>query len=126
MSSVEDLEDQEDKPHVGWVPRVLQGGKGPPEPPVDNWVAAYEIGTTFLSRLVQSRDCDYELFRVEFKDLPDVMVLTWELPDGKVLHKYIEPAIFSKMFIRGKILGVVKEPQEEVKEDTDGNSNRTD
>lgn len=105
--------------------RVATGGKGPPEEPTTNWVAEYEVGTTFCTMKRSSQDCDFELFYVLFKSLPEVMLLKWQLCDGKILDKYVDPVTFSKLFKPGVILGVIK--PEASKEDTeDGNSNRSD
>lgn len=95
--------------------RVATGGKGPPEEPSEDWLSAYEVGTTFVSIKRNNRDGDFELFHLLFK-LPDVVLLKWELCDGKLLDKYVAPAVFSRVFKPGVILGVAK--LETSKEDT--------
>lgn len=111
-------EEQEDELRETKYPkfRILTGGKGPPEPPGENWLAEYESGTTFVSMRINNRDGDYELFHVSFKSLPDVMLLQWQLPDGKIWDRYVDPEVFSKLFKRGVVLGVIKRNE-------DGNSN---
>lgn len=107
--------------------RVLTGGKGPPEPPDDgvNWLAEYVVGTTFVARHRNSKEVDFNLYHVLFKSLPGVVLLKWELPDGKMLDYYVDPQRFSKQFVSPVILGVVQ--LEASQEDTNnGNSNRTD
>lgn len=108
--------------------RVLTGGKGPPEGPVDNWLAEFEVGTTFVARHRNSNEVDYNLYYVLYKDLPEVILLKWQLPDGKVLDYYVDPVRFSKLFPEKKILSVIKpeEPQQEAEVSEDGNSNRSD
>lgn len=110
-----------------WHPRVITGGKGPPEPPDKdghNWLADLEAGTTFVARSRNSKEVDLNLYHVIFVSLPDVMLLKWVLPDGKVLDYYVDPARFSKQFENHTVLGVMK--QETSEEDEDGNDHRTD
>lgn len=110
-------------PHL----RVATGGKGPPEGPVDNWLAEYEVGTTFVARHRNSKDVDYNQYYVMFKALPEVVLLKWILPDGKLLDYHVDPVRFSKAFPEHVILGVIKqeEPQKEAEVSENGNSNRT-
>lgn len=122
MSVAEDRDEElrETKyPHL----RLLTGGKGPPDGPVDNWLAEYEEGTTFVARHRNSNEVDYNLYHVLFKSLPKVVLLKWQLPDGKMLDYYVDPVRFSRLFPEHVILGVVKqvtegdakqEPQKEV------------
>lgn len=107
-------------PHL----RLLTGGKGPPEGPVDNWLAEYEVGTTFVARHKNSNEVDYNLYYVLYKDLPEVVLLKWQLPDGKVLDYYVDPVRFSKVFPEKKILSIQKpeEPQKEAKVSEDGST----
>ena len=86
---------------------ILTGGKGPPSEPTDDWLSAFEVGTTFVSMPQVTYDVDYELFFVVHKQ-PEVVLLKWILPDGKVWDKYVHPASFSKKFKPGVILGVNK------------------
>lgn len=111
-------------PHL----RVATGGKGPPEGPVDSWLAEFEVGTTFVARHRNSNEVDYNLYYVLYKDLPEVMLLKWQLPDGKVLDYYVDPVRFSRLFPERKILGVQKpeEPQQEAEVSENGNSDRSD
>jgi hypothetical protein len=66
-----------------------------------------------------------------FKWDDEVVLLKWELPDGKILDYYVNPAKFSKKFEDPYVLGVVKIPKPEELEqqaegEEDGNSNRPD
>ncbi len=107
--------------------RVATGGKEPPGPsdPIHNWLADYEVGTTFVARHKNSKDVDYNLYRVIFKWLPEVVLLKWQLPDGKLLDYYVDPERFSKDFKNPSILGIVK-PPEEVEDNGNKQRNRTD
>lgn len=98
-------------PHL----RVATGGKGPPDDPVDNWLAELEVRTAFVARHRNSNEVDYNQYYVLFKALPEVVLLKWILPDGKLLDYYVDPVRFSKMFPEHVILGVDKqeEPQQE-------------
>lgn len=101
--------------------RLLQGGKGPSEPPAGhNWLADIEPGTTFVCRSKLSKEVDLNLYHVVFRSLPDVVLLAWRLPDGKMLDYYVDPERFSKQFEKVTILG--QQPVA-IEEDDDGNSN---
>jgi len=105
--------------------RVLTGGKGPPEPPpVNNWLAELAVGTTFVAReRTMKQQLDYNLYHVLFKDLPKVMLLTWKLPDGKLLDCYVDPQRFSNRMELGVVLGIeteAEQPPKEVSYDPDG------
>lgn len=95
---------------------VATGGKGPPEEPADafNWLAELEAGSVFLARARASKEVDYNLYRVVFRSLPEMVFLEWRFPDGKTLDYYVDPVRFSKMMELGKVLG--QPPIEEVQE----------
>lgn len=115
MSTVEDLEEQEDKPHVGWVPKVLTGGKGPPEAPTSNWLSTLLPGTYFQCR--QNKfSVDFEMYAVIFVTEQGNYLLKWEMPDGKVWDRRVDPSMFSKHYREYEVLGVfpIKPPTEEV------------
>lgn len=129
MNVAEELEDTELRETKYPRFRVATGGKGPPEPPEekDNWLSDYECGTTFVSMRINSKDCDFELFTVVFKDIPEkpnVMLLKWFLPDGKIWDKYVEPKTFSKMFKRGVVLGVIRNEVEDGNRSSDWPDNK--
>lgn len=102
-------------PHL----RVAAGGKGTPEGPVDNWLADLEPRTMFVARHRNSNDVDYNQYYVLFKSLPEVVLLKWILPDGKLLDYYVDPVRFSKMFPEHVILGVDKEPNQEPQQEAE-------
>jgi hypothetical protein len=86
--------------------RVLQGGKGPPEEPSEDWLSTYVPGTTFVARERNSKNVDFNLYHVIYvKD--GVTLLKWELPDGKLLDYYVDPKRFSSRFVDPVILGIV-------------------
>lgn len=89
--------------------RILTGGKGPPELPEKNWLADLVPGTTFVARDRNSKEVDSNLYHVLFISLPEVVLLKWELPDGKLLDYYVDPERFSKRFELRKILGIIKQ-----------------
>lgn len=98
-----------------WVPRVIAGGKGPTD--TLNWLADYAVGTTFVSRNRNAKEVDLNLYHVIFKSLPSVVLLKWQLPDGKILDYYVDPLRFSKQFEPGTILGVMVEETNEHNQD---------
>jgi len=106
MSNVEELEEREDQPHAGWVPKVITGGKGPPEAPSEDWLTPLEQFTTFVCRQ-NSNTTDGELYHLQFKGTQFYLLL-WELPDGKVWSRYVHPASFCKQHKEYEILGVIK------------------
>lgn len=121
MSAVENIEDEfkdTKYPHL----RVATGGKGPPDGPVDNYLAEFEVGTTFVARQRNS-EVDYNLYYVLYKDLPEVVLLKWQLPDGKVLDYYVDPVRFSRLFTEKKILSVIKPKQEEPQQEAEVSEN---
>lgn len=124
MSVAEDVEEQRLRATKYPKLHVLTGGKGPPDDPTDghNWLGEYVPGTTFVSMRRSSKDCDYELFHVVFTT-PEVFLLQWVLPDGKIWDKHVDPVGFSKLMKPGVILGIHK--PEASKEDTDDERNRT-
>lgn len=120
MSMAESIEEElrdTKYPHL----RVATGGKSPPEGPVNNWLAELEVRTAFVARHRNSNEVDYNQYYVLFKALPEVVLLKWILPDGKLLDYYVDPVRFSKMFPDYVILGIDKEEaQEEPEVRTDG------
>lgn len=118
MTNIELLEENEGRRSHGrtFYPRLrlLQGGKGPPEPPGEdvNWLADFDVGTTFTCRDKRSQEVELNLYSVLFKDR-DVIVLAWKLPDGKVLDYPVDPVRFSKKNEHVTILGLTPVAREE-------------
>ncbi len=129
MSNVEELEELQDGPHkevrTPWVPRVIQGGKGPPEGPVENWVAELEVGTTFVAQ-PKSSSGEMNLYCVRFKSLPEVILLAWRLPDGNILDMYFNPEGFCRLHGTYKILGTQPVSNEENENDERDNIQSSD
>lgn len=107
---------EEDTKEVGNAPklRLLQGGKGPSEPPGDShdWLSELDVGTTFTCRSKQSQEVDLNLYHIQFKN-NDVILLVWRLPDGKMLDYYVDPKRFSKKNEHVTILGTQPVADEE-------------
>jgi hypothetical protein len=106
--------------------RVATGGRMPPEGPTEppdafNWLSGMDVGVTFVASPRGSNSFEFNLYHVLFK-LPEVILLKWILPDGKMLDHYVDPVLFSKRFNPGVILGKQEAPEG----DKDGNSNRSD
>ena len=120
MVTAEDIrEDDPNRPiQKPWTPRVIRGGKGPPEPPKDDWLLKLEAGTTFVTRPKSSQEVDLNLYHLLFQG-DGFTLLKWEMPDGKLWDYYVDPVRFSTKFIPGIILGIFKG-------DPNGDSNRTD
>lgn len=126
MTNVEEVEEQELR-HTRFPKfRVLTGGKGPPDEPTDDWLSEYSVGTTFVCRHRNSKNVDLNLYHVIFKSLPGVVLLKWELPDGKLMDYYVDPERFSKQMEAPTILGVINIEAAKADGEEDGNSDRTD
>lgn len=127
MTSTEELEDREDQPHTGWVPKVIQGGKGPPEEPTDDWLTPLEVHTTFVCRQNKTT-VDGELYHILFKG-EEFFLLKYYLPDGKIWDRYVNPKSFCKVYKEYEVLGIHKqevlEAPEEI-EDEPEQRDRTD
>lgn len=108
----------EEKSPEAWTPRVITGGKGPPQPPTNDWLKDLSAGTTFVARANENY-VDYELYHVVFKTL-DAVLLKWELPDGKYWDRFVNSKEFSRRYRDYIILGVQQQEEE------NGNGNRAD
>ncbi len=82
--------------------RLLQGGKGGPP---SNWLADLKAGDVFVARARASKDVDYNMYRVVFRSLPQMVFLEWKFPDGKTLDYYVDPERFSRIMELGLVLG---------------------
>lgn len=109
MTMIEDTE--EDKPHVGWKPRVVRGGKGPPEGPVTDWLSGLEEDTVFVCS--EKNNFQGNLFKVIHKRSKFTLVQLMEVEDTYV-DKYVNNFEFTKKFPEYEVLGVDKPPTEEV------------
>jgi len=123
MSTAEDHDEHKSKP---WTPRVITGGKGPPDfpgPPVDNWLTNLPIGTTFTAQ-PKSSSAEKNLYSVVFHSVSgETTLLMWKLPDGKVLDMYFNPESFCRMHFSPDILGTIpteKQEEDDGKRDPDG------
>ena len=117
MSDVEALEDQADQPHVGWVPRTITGGKGPAEPPSDDWLSLLKKGTVFSCKF-NGKDVDCEVYGITFKHSKTVILFN-ALGTGPV--RAVDPVEFCRRY---KKFEVLEEGQEVPEEDNNGNSIR--
>lgn len=126
MTNTEELEEQEDQPHVGWKPKVITGGKGPPDEPTTDWMSALSAGTTFVCRQNTST-VDGELYMLVFKG-EQFFLLKYCLPDGKIWDRYVSPKSFCKIYKEYEVLGIKQEEQKapEGDEDVHEQRNRTD
>lgn len=82
--------------------KLLQGGK---DGPIHNWLAELQAGDVFAARARASKEVDWNLYRVVFRSLPELVLLEWKFPDGKCLDYYVDPMRFSKVMELGKVLG---------------------
>jgi hypothetical protein len=103
-----------------WIPRIITGGKGPPGPPgTPNWVSTLPINTTFVAQPKNS-SAEMNLYCIFFSD-PEVLGLTWRLPDGKMLDMYFNPQGFCNIHSSWKVLGTIPVDNEEQENEPDSN-----
>jgi len=108
MSNVEELEDQADQPHVGWLPKVITGGKGPSEPS-DNWLSSLAKGAVFSCKL-RGNDVDCEVYGISFKHAKTIILFN-ALGTGPV--RAVDPVEFCRRYKKYEILEVGGELPEE-------------
>lgn len=133
MSVAEDIEERELRVTKYPKLRVLTGGKGPPEPPKTghNWLSEQVKGTVFLCR-ANDKQVDFELYLMLFNS-EKFCLIQWQMPDGKVWDRRVDPSLFSNTHRDFEVLQVYnldkeKEPSKEGDGETDGHDerNRTD
>lgn len=121
MSAVEDLEDQEDTPHAGWVPRVIKGGKGPPEGPAEDYLADMEPMTVFVS---SGKDqTDGNLFKLIWKGRKFCLLQLTINED--TFERYVQSKVFCKQLPVYEILAI-ENPQQEGEDNEPEQRDRTD
>lgn len=125
MSVMEQVEEQELRETKYPLLRVLTGGKGPPEEPTTNWLKDFIVGTVFACR-VNKNTVDWEMYHLVHK-FERIYLLMWELPDGKVWERRVDPIIFSKLYKDFEVIAIQKKEELEALEgETNGDSNRPD
>lgn len=132
MSMVESVEEQELRVTKYPQLRVLTGGKGPPEEPSTNWLKDFQIGTVFACR-ASVNTVDWEMYYLIHK-FEKIYLLKWELPDGKIWERRVDPVLFCKQHKDYEVIAVQEpltitesDPIIEAPEgDGNGNSDRPD
>jgi len=118
MSAVENINPEKEPVPASWVPRVITGGKGPPEGPPpsgeSNWLVTLPVDTVFVAQPRGSAEMN--LYNVQYAS-PECYLLIWRLPDGKMLDMYYNPEDFCKMMKTYKVLGSL--PIQEETNDSD-------
>jgi len=106
MSVAEDIETEELRATKYPKLRVLTGGKGPPEPPVTspNWLSTLKRGTVFICR-ANDKQVDYELYFMLYKS-DSFCLIQWQMPDGKVWDRRVDPVLFSNQHKNYEVLQV--------------------
>jgi hypothetical protein len=124
MSVAEDIEEDTLKPTKYPKLRVLTGGKGPPEPPKTghNWLSTLEKGTIFICR-ANDKQVDFELYLLLYKS-DTFALIQWQMPDGKVYDRRVDPVLFCNNHRDYEVLQVYKINEE--KEEPQGSDGETD
>lgn len=124
MTVIEDQEEQR-KP---WIPRVITGGKGPPETPSENWLASLPVRTQFVCRL-NNKTIDWEMCFLYHK-FEEIYLLKIEMPNGDHYERRVDPQLFSNLYRDYRVIHIYPpikiEEIEAPKGDDNGNSYRTD
>lgn len=115
MSEVTNIDPEKEPVPRSWTPRVITGGKGPPEGPREpgdafNWLVDLPVGTTFVAQPRGSSEMN--LYHVQYAS-EDCYCLVWRLPDGKMLDMYYNPEDFCKNMKSHKVLGSLPIAEEE-------------
>lgn len=94
--------------------RLLQGGKGPPEPPrqEDNWLNKFSVGTVFCCRQ-SDKTVDWEEYYLVSKIDEDLYLLKVSVPDGKVWERRVDPRLFCNHHKDYKVLWIIKQEEHE-------------
>ena len=125
MSVAEAVENEDSKPKNTPKLRVITGGKGPTEPPSEDWLKDLSVGTTFVAQPIHS-EVDANLYCVIWKN-PPFALLAWKLPDQKVLDYHVNTAGFCKKHKKDyTILGSLPIGDDNEQEKEDEQRNRSD
>ncbi len=104
-------EEEEEKDRVDWTPRIITGGKEPPDDEGKCWLEKLPIGNVFIAR-DKTNPSDYlgRLFRVASKLENTVVLNTPEHPSPL----YAIPHIFCRKWMMHEDLGqmIMKEEEE--------------
>lgn len=108
MTNVEELEDLQDLPHVGWKPRVMRGGNSPPAGPTVNWLKELKKSAVFSCKM-RGTSVDLELYGVAFKH-PKTIILFNSMGTGP--NRVVDPEEFSKKYI---LFEVIEEGDDDIR-----------
>ncbi len=101
MSAVENINPEKEPVPASWVPRVITGGKEPPDgggtlPPAKNWLETLPVRTVFACR-ANVNTVDWEMYFLVHK-FTNIYLLKMETPDGKVWERRVDPKMFCKHY----------------------------
>lgn len=116
MSAVVNINPEKEPIPRSWIPRVITGGKEPPDgtgrPPIDmDWLCQLDLFTVFICR-ANHLTVDFELYTVEYSG-PDFTLLKWHLGDGRYWERRVDTLLFSTQHRDYKVVGVFPPTQEE-------------
>lgn len=119
MSNVEELEDIADKPHVGWTPKLITGGKGTYNTG-DNWLKDLKKGAVFSCKK-KGTTIDLEVYGISFKH-QKTFILFNALGTGPV--RAVDPKEFCNHY---SLFELIEEGgQEDLRKEGGENPNDTD
>ena len=113
MSRVENIDPEKEPIPASWVPRVITGGKGPPEGPTsgENWLLNLDVGTVFLCRQGK-KTVDWEEYFLLAKPAFDIYYLKVSLPDGNIWTRRVDPKLFCNHHKDFQVLYVQQQEEE--------------
>lgn len=120
MSAVENINPEKAPIPAAWVPRLITGGKGPPEdPPVkDNWLIRLQTGTVFCCR-ANDKTVDWEEYALIGRPSMDLFYLKVSMPDGNIWTRRVDPKLFCNHHREYFVLFVQQQEQQEPEENND-------
>lgn len=128
MSAVENINPETHPIPASWVPRVITGGKGPPEGPTtgDNWLSQLPLRAVFACRQ-NDKTVDWEIYTLMHK-FEDIYQLVWEMPNGNLFTRRVHPQLFSNLMRDHRFIDILPDPyeQEAPQGDNDGSSEQRD
>jgi hypothetical protein len=124
MTAVENINPEKEPVPASWVPRVIRGGKGPPEGPRDteNWLLKLDVGTVFLCRQGE-KTVDWEEYFLLAKPSNNIYYLKVSLPDGNIWTRRVDPKLFCNYHKDFQVLYVQEKETETEENGSSGECN---
>jgi hypothetical protein len=120
----EERDIEEAKANPGWTPRIITGGKGPPDYPGDpnnpDWLSGLDNHTTFLGQHKKNQDFPLGQFSIIYKGQRSILMMV----SGSKDPVWVDPMRFCRDFRLQEILQTGEEYDLELKANEVVNVNR--